>query len=166
MVISFIDTVVFKMKIITLNKALEIIDAVITKDLEQLQVIPTLDAPSTYKELLASYNEDPRSLKVFSGNNADGLFSPELNLKFRAWHDLGHLTYKLDFTYKNEFKLGLIQARGMFDSAYILTGDSELADACYQIIYEEIIGQLSYYMINKSYIDNQKEFMFKQLGVN
>ena len=122
------------------------------------------DAPSTYKDVVNSFL-NTGILVVYEGASENTIFShPRINHLFRAWHDLGHITNKLDFQFHNERKLGEIQANEVYD-ALLNTAGHDRANNARSLVRAEIIGQIEYYQIHRKYVDDQKSYTMGYLGV-
>lgn len=129
------------------------------------EIKPFAHAPSTYNELLLMHLTYPNLLVVYDGGSANTIFSsPDMNFTFRAFHDFGHLAHRLDFQFKNEMKLGELQANEIYDDLLGTVG-IERANVVRDIVRAEIIGQIEYYQIHRRYIDDQQTYVKGYLGV-
>lgn len=145
------------------NKALSVLEIMLNESTSHINIIPSLNAPNTFKDLKETFKDN--SLIVFNGSNENTIFSPETNIKFRAWHDLGHLRYNLSFKFKDEIKLGNLQAIEAMLWVNERYDDEKLARNCRDIIHADIVGQIEYYMKHGKYVENQKEYVMNYLGV-
>ncbi len=73
---------------------------------------------------------------------------PEVNNKYRAWHDYIHFTRELDFSFHNEILVGeihkkLLHRKWVFEK---------------KLINCESIGQTLYYQFNGEFPRNQRKF--------
>lgn len=114
-------------------------------------VEPSLDAPSTYKELASFWNqaERPKLFPVYSGGCENTVFDhePMVNLLFRAWHDIEHCKLDADFSMQGERAVGIRQADRL---------DSAINK---RIMLADTIGQRAYYETHKAYVPNQRAFV-------
>ena len=82
-------------------------------------------------------------LNVSSLNNDCKLLPAELNLKFRAIHDLVHIQFDFPFDYQGEYDTWLFQARG-------------LSEMVKKVLFSEIVLQTSHKVYFGYFLDTQK----------
>lgn len=124
-----------------------------------------LGVPENGKQIYKMFNEamdGKASFKVFNGaNEASNLyFSPSVNLKYRAIHDLDHaLQYQLGkgtTKLKDERFLNCLMAKRAYD--YAISNSYTLAQslAAFFAVYHDTVGQVDYYAKHKDFCVNQK----------
>jgi len=67
----------------------------------------TAEAPDNYPALLAAWERSKvtGTLDIWNGASEDAIYPAEINMKFRFWHDMGHIAHGLSFTPEDEREL-------------------------------------------------------------
>ena len=147
------------------DEAVSVVESVVGTLVQSIPYKVSDDAPSTFKGIKDWYNKHGYFL-IYGGNSDTTIFtSPEINIKFRAFHDHGHYKYNLSFSFEDEKTLGKIQAVEVYNKALAMGYPNALAMKAYYIILAEINGQIEYYEKYRKYLENQKEYILKYLNV-
>lgn len=124
------------------------------------------DAPNDYKSMLSSI-ADKGLYVVYSGASENSIFTTnEYNFKFRALHDHGHCKNNLSFSFKDEKKLGLIQANELYWIALKLGYSYEIAYNVFDLVHADIVGQIEFYEKTGEYVKDQKSFVLDYINKN
>jgi hypothetical protein len=143
---------------------LEILSGFIDVESQKIDYRESETAPSTYKAMRET-RDRLGYFVIYNGASLTSIFSPEINVKFRAVHDSFHYFFELGFTFNEEKHLSELQALDFYFTA-LRAGYSELiADSIYKIVNAEIRGQIEYYEKNKKFIKNQREYILNYLNV-
>lgn len=144
------------------NNIKKIIDILLKTN--QVKYVASAIAPSTYKGMVAYYNDFGQYL-VYNGGD-HGFLGEEFNVKFRALHDAMHRENELTFKFEDEKKLSDITKRIFQDLAWhTLNLTAFEVYVIGEIINAEIKGQIEYYEKNNSYVQDQREFILDYLRV-
>lgn len=128
-------------------------------------VYTTEHVPSTGKAIHSMFINAVRyqsRFRVFSGANeaANLFFSPQVNLFYRALHDIHHAeayAIGLGGTTKIEDELKLNCKMAYLAFSYTLASHSiDDALAVFFAVYHDTVGQVHYYRENQDFCDNQK----------
>ena len=140
-----------------------IIDYVIKRD--NVKFSTSKNAPNNYKEMV-SYFETNKEFLIFDGGD-HGHLGEKYNVRFRALHDKMHYDKKLSFSFQDEKILSDITVNMFRKLAYnkFYATHWEMAIVG-EIINAEIRGQIEYYELNKSYVEDQKQFINDYLEVS
>jgi hypothetical protein len=97
----------------------------------------------TYEALRWAWANGPHPLQVSDCYHDHPVWSREDNLRFRVWHDTGHLTHNLGFSADEELELFILQARGF----HLVTGarqpelvDALFSESVYQLAAAKVLG--------------------------
>jgi hypothetical protein len=116
---------------------------------------PCVDAPNTYKKLLAAHLISAKTgqlLPVFSSASENTIYTDKLgNWSFRFWHDLCHVEEGGDFTPSGEFAALVPQL-----SSCALTFGAQSDE--YRAFYADTIGQVVAYRMCR-FLTDQREFV-------
>ena len=116
------------------------------------------DAPSTFPALMQHFNElyekpyHARRIRVFNGGNEKTIFTdPTVNLLFRGWHDLGHMTLQAPFTREGEVAVAEWMASFL---------DSEIDK---KILRADVIDQYDHWEKTNKFVDDQRAFVIDRV---
>lgn len=145
------------------NTALNALETVLNQVVKSIPYKSSLEAPSSYKAVCDFYNANGYFL-IYSGSSDKTIFSNnEMNIKFRAYHDAGHYYNSLSFKFKDEKKLGKIQANELENVAVAMGYNLEIASHIESIVLAEINGQIEYYEKHNKYLEDQKAYILNLL---
>ena len=94
------------------------------------------------------------------GNDKTIYDHAKYNVIARVWHDNIHLKHNLDFSVHDEKIVGFLQMEEIetfLDKRGVCTCD--ILDVK-EILYHDVIGQVSYYETKKQFVNNQRKFVF------
>lgn len=97
------------------------------------------EAPSTLAEMRDCIRDNNGVLFVAREGCAQSIYGERGNLWFRAMHDLGHLTFGKDTTYKDEYDLAMILWQFIADEL-----PADYRYDCAQVYIADTIGQSMY----------------------
>ncbi len=112
------------------------------------------EAPSTLAEMRDCIRDNNGVLYVAQEGCAQSIYGERGNLWFRTMHDLGHLTFGKETTYKDEIDLAFILWQYIPDHI-----PSEYWEDCAQVYIADTIGQSLYYDAHGAFPDNQVAFV-------
>ena len=124
----------------------------------------TTDAPETGKAIHAMWQNCKQfsaPFRVFNGaNDADNLyFSPEVNLMYRAVHDLDHaIAYEVGrgtTKYEDELYLNCLMAVNAYKYT-VKYSSTERALKVFFAVYHDTVGQVKYYREHGDFCVNQR----------
>ena len=124
----------------------------------------TTDAPETGKAIHAMWQNCKQfsaPFRVFNGaNDADNLyFSPEVNLMYRAVHDLDHaIAYEVGrgtTKYEDELYLNCLMAVNAYKYT-VKHSSTERALKVFFAVYHDTVGQVKYYREHGDFCVNQR----------
>ena len=84
------------------------------------------------------------------GSDKTVFTDPTVNLLFRAWHDLGHLTLNAEFDYEGERRVATWQAQ-------FLEGIDK------EILMSDVVDQYDYYVQTGKFVDDQRSFVIDKV---
>ena len=129
-----------------------------------LDFLYTADAPETGKAIHAMWQNCKQfsaPFRVFNGaNDADNLyFSPEVNLMYRAVHDLDHaIAYEVGrgtTKYEDELYLNCLMAVNAYKYT-VKHSSTERALKVFFAVYHDTVGQVKYYREHGDFCVNQR----------
>lgn len=88
--------------------------------------------------------------------------SPAYNILARVWHDNVHLKHDYDFGEVGEVKTCQVQLAELRIALDKLGVSPVIVEDALEVIYHDIIGQVEYYATNKSFVANQRDFVFER----
>ena len=124
----------------------------------------TVDAPETGKSIHAMWQNCKQfgaPFRVFNGaNDVDNLyFSPEVNLMYRAVHDLDHaIAYEIGrgtTKYEDELYLNCLMAVNAYKYT-VKHSSTERALKVFFAVYHDTVGQVKYYREHGDFCVNQR----------
>lgn len=146
------------------NSAVTALERVLRRATYGWQIKAVDNAPDTYKDLLETYTESGGVLLISARDHENVIWSSEeMNILFRAYHDMGHIKHELDFSFDNERIIGRIQAVELMRLALDYGYSRQTALHIHDIVVTEICEQINYYSQHKCYVPNQKEFAINKL---
>ena len=143
-----------------------IIDGMLNLNKIDFHVCP--DAPSTYKAMRKAYEDsielNGKGFFTVYGGGDHGLLGREYNIRFRALHDSMHYKHNLSFSFDDEKRLSDITKKEFMLHAYRILGLTQWETFVIgQVIDREIRGQIEYYELNKTYVNDQTKFILGEL---
>lgn len=127
-----------------LGKAYEQVARKLLRDMpggcQCVKSVPTYaEAPSTLREMRDCISDNAGVLYIAAEGCAQSIYGLRGNLRFRAMHDLGHLTFDKDTTYKDECELAMILWQFIADEV-----PAEYRYDCARVYIADTIGQSMY----------------------
>lgn len=127
-----------------LSKAYEQVARKLLRDMpagcHRVKSVPTYaEAPSTLLEMCDCISDSAGVLYIAAEGCAQSIYGLRGNLWFRAMHDLGHLTFDKDTTYKDECELAMVLWQFIADEV-----PAEYRYDCAQVYIADTIGQSMY----------------------
>lgn len=83
-----------------------------------------------------------------------------INVLARVWHDDIHYWNKLDFGFKDEQAVCLLQSNELLQWCIDTSKDKEATLDAMQLIYEDIVGQYEYYLKHNAFVPNQYKYVY------
>lgn len=123
------------------------------------------DAPNTFKDMKAFY-EKYGYLGISNEGNTTSIYSPNINIKFRKWHDYIHLVYDLSFSQTDEHLVSAIQCQRAYLKGLELGYSESIVNDMLKVLEADTRGQVDYYFKHKDFVPNQSKFILDYLGVN
>jgi hypothetical protein len=103
-----------------------------------------------YLRKIVQYYQDTKKIKVWTGDSELTIFGDKkVNSYFRAWHDLTHIKYNLDFSFESESLVCAAQIAELPDDFNFEK----------QLIFADVIGQNLYHHKHAKFPDNQRIFV-------
>ena len=118
----------------------------------------TSEAPESYKDLKAMTKD--KCIPIADYGSDSSIYGKHINTLFRFYHDVTHLENDWSFNQESE---ALTAEKHRQDG--IEYGLSPLA---LQILWADTFGQVQYYVRNKRFVNNQRDFVWMclQVGIN
>lgn len=119
---------------------------------------PTSEAPENFKALKERTSN--KRIPIADYGSDTSIYGKKYNTMFRFYHDVIHLEYNKGFSSKDET---FVAKKHIQDG--ISFGLSSLA---IEILWADTYGQVKYYFNNKSFVNNQLDFVYMclQVGIN
>lgn len=120
------------------------------------------DAPDNYEDLVVEFNEclvSGRDLRVNAINNSPSIFmTAEANAAMRFWHDISHVEFHQDFSFKSEMLLA------NYHLASLVVAGQPTGSLAWQLLRADTVGQnYVYFLTNGGFVSDQVDFAYKAL---
>ncbi len=115
----------------------------------------------TFESITEYYCKNSKFIIWRGGSNNTIFGTPEMNHKFRAWHDYHHIIHNIPFTSEGEYRVYMHQIDDI--NPYCDTIDK--FKRCCNILDIEINGQVKYFEQHEYFPEDQRAFMRKQLAI-
>lgn len=115
----------------------------------------TAVAPNTHPALMEAWKRAQvlGYLDIWNGASEDAIYVPEVNLEFRFWHDMGHISTGLTFTPEDERELQERHHIGELLNLGLVRDELPM-----RLYVADTIGQIEYSTAHGDFPGNQKAF--------
>lgn len=115
----------------------------------------TATAPDNHPALLEAYRraQVTGKLDIWNGASEDAIYPAAINMKFRFWHDMGHIQHGLTFTPDDERELQ--ERYHIWELRHLGLDVDSLPMRLYVA---DTVGQIDYIVAHDKFPDNQAAF--------